>query len=43
MVIVTTKYQQTDRIWGIRQCAKEYLVKPVKEADLIAVLKSVLG
>ena len=43
VVIVTTKDQQTDRIWGMRQGAKEYLVKPVKEADLIEVLKSVLG
>lgn len=43
VVIVTTKDQQTDRIWGMRQGAKEYLVKPVKEADLISVLKSVLG
>ncbi|MFO7809476.1 response regulator [Guyparkeria sp.] len=43
VIIVTTKDQQTDRIWGMRQGAKEYLVKPVKEADLIDVLKSVLG
>jgi len=43
VIIVTTKDQQTDRIWGMRQGAKEYLVKPVKEADLISVLKSVLG
>jgi len=27
----------------MRQGAKEYLVKPVKEADLMAVLKTVLG
>ncbi|HZJ81953.1 MAG TPA: response regulator [Guyparkeria sp.] len=43
VVIVSTKDQQTDRIWGMRQGAKEYLVKPVKEADLISVLKAVLG
>jgi len=43
VVIVSTKDQQTDRIWGMRQGAKEYLVKPVKEADLISVLKTVLG
>lgn len=43
VIIVTTKDQQTDRIWGMRQGAKEYLVKPVKEADLMAVLKTVLG
>ncbi len=43
VIIVTTKDQQTDRIWGMRQGAKEYLVKPVKEADLVAVLKTVIG
>jgi len=43
VVIVTTKDQQTDRIWGMRQGAREYLVKPVKEKDLIDVLKNVIG
>jgi len=43
VIIVTTKDQQTDRIWGMRQGAREYLVKPVKEKDLIDVLKNVVG
>ncbi len=34
--IVTTKGQETDKIWGARQGAKDYLVKPVAEADLLA-------
>ena len=34
--ICTTKDQATDKVWGMRQGATHYLVKPVKAADLIA-------
>lgn len=43
VVIVSTKDQETDRVWGKRQGAKEYLVKPVDEAELVRVLRMVLG
>ena len=43
VVIVTTKDQATDRVWGLRQGAKEYLTKPAKEADLLAKIKLLLG
>ncbi|MDD3608169.1 MAG: response regulator [Halothiobacillaceae bacterium] len=43
VVMVTTKDQETDKIWGMRQGAKEYLVKPVKEADLMRVIRSLIG
>ena len=42
VIIVTTKDQETDRVWGKRQGAKDYLTKPVDEATLIKTLKSVL-
>ena len=42
VIIVTTKDQETDRVWGKRQGAKDYLTKPVDEATLIQTLKSVL-
>jgi twitching motility two-component system response regulator PilH len=42
VIIVTTKDQQTDKIWGMRQGAKDYLVKPVNEADLMGILGAVL-
>ncbi len=35
VIMVTTKDQETDRIWGMRQGAVDYLVKPVAETDLI--------
>lgn len=36
VVMITTKGEATDRIWGMRQGAVDYLVKPVGEDDLIA-------
>ncbi len=35
VIMVTTKDQETDRIWGMRQGAVDYLVKPVAVSDLI--------
>lgn len=38
--ICTTKDQETDKIWGMRQGAKDYIVKPVNAAELIAKIKA---
>ena len=35
VIICTTKDQETDKAWGLRQGAKDYVVKPVTEAELI--------
>jgi twitching motility two-component system response regulator PilH len=35
IVMVTSKGQQTDRIWGLRQGAVDYLVKPVSPDKLV--------
>src|SRR6267143_161846 len=29
-------FQETDRVWGLRQGARDYIVKPVNQADLLA-------
>lgn len=42
VVIVSTKNQETDRVWGKRQGATEYLTKPINEEELISVIRSVL-
>jgi twitching motility two-component system response regulator PilH len=42
IVLVTTKDQETDRVWGMRQGAKAYLTKPVNEAALIKLVKELL-
>lgn len=43
VVIVSTKGMETDRMWGLRQGAKGYLVKPPTEVALIAQIRQVLG
>jgi len=43
VIIVTTKDQETDMAWGLRQGAKHYLVKPVAANELLAKVKEVLG
>lgn len=42
VVIISTKNQETDRVWGKRQGAKEYLTKPINEAELMNIIRSVL-
>jgi twitching motility two-component system response regulator PilH len=36
VIICTSKGQETDRIWGLRQGARDYIVKPVDPAELLA-------
>jgi len=36
VIVCTTKGQETDKIWGLRQGAQDYLVKPVNGQDLLA-------
>ena len=43
VIIITTKDQETDKVWGLRQGARDYIVKPVKENDLISRVKATLG
>jgi len=43
IIIVSTKDQETDRVWGMRQGAKDYISKPVDEADLLNKINSALG
>jgi twitching motility two-component system response regulator PilH len=36
VIICTTKQQETDRIWGMKQGARDYVTKPVDAAELLA-------
>ena len=36
VILVTTKDQETDKIWGLRQGALDYLVKPVNGEELLS-------
>jgi len=42
VLMVTTKGAESDRIWGMRQGATDYLVKPVTESQLVEKVRSVL-
>ena len=43
VIIITTKDQETDKIWGMRQGAVEYIVKPIKAKQLVAMIKTVMA
>jgi twitching motility two-component system response regulator PilH len=43
VIIVSTKDQDTDKVWGMRQGARAYLVKPVTEALLIKTVNDALS
>ena len=40
VIIVTTKDQETDRLWGQRQGASGYLTKPVESKLLVETIES---
>jgi twitching motility two-component system response regulator PilH len=43
IVLVTTKDQDTDRVWGMRQGAKAYITKPFSETELADMIQQMLG
>ena len=43
VILVTTKDQETDRVWGMRQGAQGYLTKPFSEAELTEAIVSTIG
>jgi len=43
VVMVTTKDQETDKVWGLRQGAVEYLMKPIDDAALVAAVQANLN
>ena len=38
VILVTTKDQDTDRMWGLRQGAKAYITKPFNDTDLAEII-----
>jgi len=43
IIIISTKNQETDRVWGKRQGAKEYITKPIDESGLVQIIRKVMG
>ena len=40
IIMCTSKNQETDRVWGMRQGARDYIVKPVQAAELLAKIQA---
>jgi twitching motility two-component system response regulator PilH len=40
VIMCTSKNQETDRLWGMRQGARAYIVKPIQKEDLMAKIRS---
>ncbi len=40
VIMLTSKDQETDKVWAERQGASDYLTKPPKEKDLLVKIKS---
>ncbi|MDQ1094219.1 twitching motility two-component system response regulator PilH [Xanthomonas sacchari] len=43
VILVTTKDQDTDRMWGMRQGARAYITKPFSEDELHEVIERVFS
>jgi len=43
VILVTTKDQDTDRMWGMRQGARAYITKPFSEDELSEVIERVFS
>jgi twitching motility two-component system response regulator PilH len=39
--ICSSKSQETDRVWGLRQGARDYITKPVDPAQLLAKIEAI--
>ena len=43
VILCTSKSQETDRVWGLRQGAIDYMVKPVSPAELVEKAQATLA
>jgi twitching motility two-component system response regulator PilH len=41
VIICSTKDQETDKVWGMRQGAKDYIVKPVDKEELLRKIRAI--
>jgi twitching motility two-component system response regulator PilH len=43
ILIITTKSMETDRVWGLRQGARDFVTKPVSEKELLSRIRKLLA
>ncbi len=41
VILCSSKRQESDRVWGMRQGARDYVVKPVDPKELLGKIKSI--
>lgn len=41
IILCTSKSQETDKIWGMRQGARDYIVKPVNKDELLEKIAAI--
>ena len=41
IILCTSKSQETDKIWGMRQGARDYIVKPVNRDELLEKIAAI--
>ncbi len=40
IIMCTSKNQETDRVWGLRQGARDYVTKPIEVSELLAKISA---
>ena len=40
VIMCTSKSQETDKVWGMRQGARDYIVKPVDPTELMTKIQA---
>ena len=40
VIMCTSKNQETDKVWGMRQGARDYIVKPVDATELVSKIRA---
>jgi len=40
IIMCTSKNLETDRVWGMRQGARDYVTKPIDAAELLVKIKA---
>ena len=43
IIMLTTKDQRSDQVWGLKMGAKKYMVKPPQESELLAEVRALIG
>jgi twitching motility two-component system response regulator PilH len=43
VIFVTSKSEESDRIWGMRQGAKDFLTKPVEASTLLSAIEEAMA